>query len=66
MRKALCKYASHLEHIGCSCRGEVHRFNELLFWVIFITVTLHHDCLSRALLTNQQHSLLTNRRLKND
>lgn len=48
---------SHLKHIGSSCRGEVDRFEQMLFWIVFITVALHHDRLRRTLFTNQQHSL---------
>lgn len=52
---------SYLIHVGRRCRREVERFEELLFRVIFVAVTFHHDRLSWTLLTDQQHRLQINK-----
>ena len=55
------KTESYLEHVGSSRRREVQRFKQVLFWIIFVTITLHHDCLCRTLFADQQHSLWTDK-----
>lgn len=47
-----------LEHERCGGRRKVDRLANVVLWVVLAHVVVDHDCLGRALFTNEQHSLV--------